>query len=737
MFVNFSEEVRHILKQAEKQRDWLNHPYVGSEHLMLAILKSGKLKEVFKKHKITYDIFRDKVINLFGIGRKKSNFILYTPLFKKILENSVIEAREEGKKIVTTEIILLSILDEDNSIANGVLESMNVDIDRLYYDLRLNKCKQNKKSRKTLLEEIGVNLNTLALENKLDPVIGRDREIKNIMEILLRRKKNNPILIGPAGVGKTALVEGLANIIVSDKCPKYLKNKKIIALNIYSLVSGTKYRGEFEEKMKRIIKELEYDEDIILFIDEIHTIVGAGGAEGAIDASNILKPALARGNIKIIGGTTTDEYKKYIEPDAALSRRFQIIKVEEPNKENLINILKSIKPLYEDYYNIKISNAIINDIASLSDKYLKNRYEPDKSIDILDEACAKKMVSSNKNDVRKLKILNKINELGRKKINAITNNDFALATTIKIDINKYKKELEKIKEEKKELEIEDVEETVKLKGNLKYLKLDNKNYELIKNNLNNRIIGQEDNIDKILKSFIKKNMLSKKNVYSVLISGKKHVGKTYMSKTILKEIFGSNVLELDLSLYNSPHMVSRLMGTTINYSPYDTKDSVFDKIRMNPSSGILIRNYDDACTEVRNLFKKIIREGFIEDARGIKIDFTNTIIIFIEDISNENISVGFNKSNAYEFDIKTTDKIIIDNISVTDKNKIAKKMLESIVQKYKKYNISIDDNLYNKVINSDNIADIKKEIDKVEEKIVSNILNSKNIKLMKEERLNI
>ena len=730
MFVNFSEEVRYILKQAERQRDELNHPYIGSEHLMLAILKNGNLKEVFKKHKITYDIFKERVINLFGVGSKKSSFILYTPLFKKILENSVIEAREEGKKIVNTEIILLSILDEENSIASGILESLNVNIDRLYYDLKSNKYTQNKRNRKTLLEEIGINLNTLALENRLDPVIGRDKEIKNIIEILLRRKKNNPILLGPAGVGKTAIVEGLANIIESDKCPKYLKNKKIISLNIYSLVSGTKYRGEFEEKMKRIINELEADKDIILFIDEVHTIVGAGGAEGAIDASNILKPALARGNIKIIGGTTTDEYKKYIEPDTALSRRFQIIKVEEPNNENLTDILKSIKPLYEDYYNIKIPNTIIDNIVSLSSKYLKNRYEPDKSIDILDEACAKKMVSNNKKDTKKINVLNKIKDLDRKKIRAITNNDFALATAIKIKINKYKKEIAKLKDEKKELEIKDVIETIKTKGNLKYLNIDNKSYEVIKNNLNNKIIGQEDNIDKILRSFIKKNILSKKKVYSVLISGKKHMGKTYISKTILKELFDNNVLELDLSLYNTPHMISRLIGTTIGYDPYYTKDSIFEKVRTNPSSGILIKNYDDACVEVKSLFKKVVKEGYVEDARGTKIDFTNAIIIFIQDISNENISVGFNKNKMYEFDIKVEDTIKIDNISNDNKNKIAKRMLDNIMYKYRKYNISIDDNLYNKIKNSNSIGDIKKEIEEIEEKIVSSIL-------LKEERLNI
>ncbi len=307
MFVNFSEEVRHILKNAEKERDDLNHPYVGSEHLFLSILKNSKLKDILKKHKVTYDKFKEKLVSLVGVGSKKSKFVLYTPLLKRVLENAVIEAREENNKVVNPEIIIISILDEEDGIAYTILKSFNVNIDKLYYDLRIKKNNKNNKRKKLLLDEQGTDLTRLAKEKKLDPVIGREKEIDKVIEILLRRKKNNPILIGPAGVGKTAIVEGIANLMVSDKCPSFLKDKKIISLNIFSLVSGTKYRGEFEEKMKTLIKELEDNPDIILFIDEIHTMVGAGGAEGAIDASNIFKPALARGGVRIIGATTEDE----------------------------------------------------------------------------------------------------------------------------------------------------------------------------------------------------------------------------------------------------------------------------------------------------------------------------------------------------------------------------------------------------------------------------------------------
>ena len=398
MFVNFSEETRHLLKQAEQEKEKLNHPYVGSEHLLLSILKDSKLVPILKKYGVTYKRFKEKLVSLVGVGSKKSDFVLYTPLLKRVLENSVIEAREDNNKSVSPDLLIINILDEQDGVAYTILKSMKINLDRLYFDLRNIKNTKNNKRKKLLLEELGTDLTKLAKENKLDPVIGREKEVLKTIEILLRRKKNNPILIGPAGVGKTAVVEGIANLTKSNNCPNFLKDKRIISLNIFQLVSGTKYRGEFEEKMKTVIKELEDNQDIILFIDEIHTMVGAGGAEGAIDASNIFKPALARGMIRIIGATTNAEYKKFIEPDAALARRFQSVLVEEPDLKSVIKILRGIKPLYEKYHGISISDELLKDIALLSEKYLNNRFEPDRSIDILDEVCAKSSVSENYNE---------------------------------------------------------------------------------------------------------------------------------------------------------------------------------------------------------------------------------------------------------------------------------------------------------------------------------------------------
>ena len=431
MFVNFSEEVKRILKNAEIESSNLNHPYVGSEHLFLSILKNDKLKHKFKKHGITYELFRQKLVSLVGTGSKKSEFILYTPLLKRVLENVVIEAREKRFEKITPNLLIIAILDEEDGIAYSILKTLNVNTTLLYYDFKnANYSKHIKK--KLYIETIGTNFVTLAKNNKLDPVVGRNNELLKVVEILHRKKKNNPILVGPAGVGKTAIVEGLANLIASKKCPPYLKGKKVIGINIFQLVSGTKYRGEFEEKMNKVIKELEENKNIILFVDEIHTIVGAGGAEGAIDASNIFKPALARGSIKVIGATTNEEYKRYIEPDAALSRRFQIVKVEEPTFDSTVKILKELKPLYEKHHRVVIPNDLLIKLVTLSKKYLINRYEPDKSIDILDEACAKKHIKYiNTNNYNE-----KLHKIRNKKMQFITKNNYKKACELKEEENK-------------------------------------------------------------------------------------------------------------------------------------------------------------------------------------------------------------------------------------------------------------------------------------------------------------
>lgn len=416
MFGKFSEEAQRVLVDAQKEMSELKHPYIGSEHLLLAILKNNQdLVNKFKKYKITYKSFKEELINLVGIGDNTPDLLLYSTTLKTILENVIIESRETGDEISVNEL-LLSLLNEGEGKAIRILLSLGVDINKLYSDISEKRKIKQKKSKKLIVEELGVDLTKRAKNNELDPVIGRDIELNRVIEILSRRTKNNPLLIGEAGVGKTAIAEELARRIVSGNVPMPLKNKRIISVDMACTVAGTKYRGEFEERIKKMVKELEDNDDVIIFIDEIHTLVGAGGAEGAIDASNILKPALARGKLKLIGATTISEYKKFIEKDNALDRRFQKVFVEEPDKSNLKNILMNLKSIYEAYHGVKIEEKLIDKIIELSDRYIYDRCEPDKSIDILDEVCTKVSLKEAKEEKEIIKLSDCLTKIQKKKI---------------------------------------------------------------------------------------------------------------------------------------------------------------------------------------------------------------------------------------------------------------------------------------------------------------------------------
>ena len=432
MFSKFSEDAQKVLMNAKKEMQDLKHPYVGSEHLFLSLLKvnndsSKKLNELG----ITYNSFKDKLIELVGIGKEENPWFLYTPLLKRVLETALLISKESSFNEVTTEHLLFAVLEEGEGVAIRVLNKLAVDINELqdYFSSRLSGKKKNGK-KKLMIEEFGIDLTKKALNNELDPVIGREAEIKRMMEILCRRTKNNALLIWEAGVGKTAIVEELARQIVLDKVPEKLKNKKVISISIASLVSGTKYRGEFEERVTKMLKDLETSDDILLFIDEIHTLMGAGGAEGAIDAANIFKPILARGKIRLIGATTVDEYKQTIEKDRAMDRRFQTVFVYEPDNDRIYDILKSLKPIYESYHGVRIDDSKLQSIINLSNKYIYDRKQPDKAIDILDEVCSKVSLlngSDNKLGLYKEE-LSRIKEVKKQ---YLINQDFEQATLAK------------------------------------------------------------------------------------------------------------------------------------------------------------------------------------------------------------------------------------------------------------------------------------------------------------------
>ena len=527
MFGNFEEEARKVLVNAKKEMYELNHPYVSSEHLLLAILKgNNEISEKLKSFDLDYNRFKDEIIKIIGKGSKHSEWFLYTPLLKRILENAVIDAKDNNNGVVTIDHLFTSLLDEGEGVAIRILIGMNIDIDELYSEF-VNKIVSKKSGKKLLIDDIGVDLNKKALNGNLDPVTGRDEEIKRVLEILSRRCKNNPLLIGEAGVGKTAIVEELANMIVRGEVPLALRNKRIISLDMASAVAGTKYRGEFEERMNKILKEIEENNDIILFIDEIHTLVGAGGAEGAIDASNIFKPALARGKIRCIGATTTLEYKKYIEKDSALERRFQTVMINEPSKKTVKSILMNLKDIYEGYHKVIIDEDIIDLIINLSSKYIYNRNEPDRSIDILDEVSAKVSLKESK-DLKEYGTYNKkLKEVIKNKKKAIIDNDFDRASQFKNEefslMNKINNlELSLYKKHDRKVTKLDVASVINMKTGIPIYEILNEKSKLIKHTekiLSKHIVGQDEALKEVSKVAKKIKLGFNDKCYSFLFCG--------------------------------------------------------------------------------------------------------------------------------------------------------------------------------------------------------------------------
>ena len=503
MFMEFSEECQKLLLQAKREMKKLKHPYVGSEHFLLAILdnKEMDITKKFLKLGIDYDSFRNKLIALVGCGIEDNEWFLFTPLFKRIIENAMLEAKDKNNKMVTVDQLFLSLIEEGEGVAIRILMSMGVNIDRFYSDyISFSKNSRKRKNRKSMLEEFGVDFVEKAKKGEFDPVIGRDKEIDQVVETLLRRKKNNPLLIGKAGVGKTAIVEELAQRIASGKVPEALQNKKIISVSMASLVSGTKYRGEFEERLNKILLELDKNNEYILFIDEIHTLVGAGGAEGAIDAANIFKPVLSRGGISLIGATTEAEYRKYIEDDKALERRFQVIKVMEPDKKSVLGILNRIKEIYEAYYNLEIDEEILEEIIKLTDEYIFTNQQPDKSIEILDSACCHCSLAKDSIQIKISKYREELRTIIMDKNNSILKNDFESASKYLLLEKKMNSMLNRLMlksghtDKRKKLTIEHVVQVIEAKSKIPIYKYRNVNVDLEKS-LKKKIIGQDKVID--------------------------------------------------------------------------------------------------------------------------------------------------------------------------------------------------------------------------------------------------
>lgn len=748
MFSKFSEEAQKVLLCAKREMSNLKHPYVGSEHLLLAILsdKGSEVSQKLREFGITYDLFKKEIINIIGLGNISNDWFLYTPLLKRIIENATLDCRESKDKEVTVLHLFLSLLEEGDGVAIRVLVGMNIDVDALYEEFSNNfVLKKSKNKRKLMIEDFSIDLNKECLDGNIDPIIGRDDEISKVIEILCRKSKNNPLLIGEAGIGKTAIVEALANKIVLGLAPSLLLNKRILSISMASLVAGTKYRGEFEERINKLIKEVESNDDIILFIDEVHTLVGAGGAEGAIDASNILKPALSRGKIHLIGATTQEEYTKFIEKDKALDRRFQKIIISEPSVSKTKDILMNLKGIYESFHHIIISDEIIDYIVESSDLYLKSRKFPDKALDILDEVCAKTSLTKTKEEIKVSKMNQDLNIILRLKREAISKENFEEAKNLKSKQYELETKINKIllKNSKcivpKVVSKETVMKVISEKVNvpLYNFNLDNKKILSLDNKLNSIIFGQEEAIRKVCE-YTKRQQLgfSFNKVHSFLLVGKTGVGKTLLVKEYTKLIYSKDsLIRLDMSEYKESHSISKIIGSPPGYVGYDDDNYLLNKIRNKPYCVLLLDEIEKASTNVIKLFLQVLDEGKMTDSKGGEVYFNNVIVFMTSNLGTNKNSLGFNKENndkfmeqlqdffSVEFMNRIDDIIIFNEMNDVAIENIIKRKLNLVKDYYLKKNVSLSfsKKLIKEIINE---SDYKKygarKIDKVIDKKINN-----------------
>lgn len=746
MIGNFNEEAQTILINAKEEMLKLGHPYIGTEHLLLAILNSdSNVSNRLSTYSLSYNNFKEELCRVVGTTDKKSEYILYTPLLRKVLENAVMDSKDNNDGEVTLEHLFFAMLEEGEGIAIRVLIGMGIDVESMYDDFSsglIKKCRKNKK-KKLMVYDLGTDITIEAKDGKLDPVIGRDKEVKRVMEILCRRTKNNPILIGEAGVGKTAIVEELSRLIANEEVPSSLLGKKIISLDMATMVAGTKYRGEFEERMKKVIKELEDNDDIILFIDEIHTLVGAGGAEGAIDASNILKPALARGKIRCIGATTTEEYKKFIEKDSALERRFQKVLVGEPTIDETRNILVNIKGIYEKYHNVIVSNEMIEAILSLSEKYIFDRNRPDKEIDVLDEVCSRVSMKENDTYVRIRNIKREISELEKEKNSYIVGNRVDMA----YDVRRRETELISIlneamlfnKNDKNVVTINDIAMVINNRTNTPIYEIISSNMNSIveiKDDLKSKIIGQDKAIDNLVDVTKRIKLGYNIKCYSLMFVGPSGVGKSMLAKEYAKLLVGeNNFIRLDMSEYADSTSVNKILGSSPGYVGYDDNKNILEEVRNKPNAVILLDEIDKAHPTVINLFYQILEEGEIKNAKGITVKFNNTVIIMTTNVGFEKNAIGFNKmredstNSALKNNFSTAfvnriDNIILFNrLNENDIEDIVRLRLDEIGKKHKNIDTSFDDNLIKEIVLRSDFYDFgARKIEKIISKNVESFI---------------
>ncbi len=658
--------------------------YIGTEHILLGLLdiKSGVAYRVLENNNINYKKVENKLIELTNkdtSSKEKEKIKGYTPRAKDVIGNSINESFMLQTTSVGTEHLLLSILRDKQCMAVTIIEHLGVKSDFLIDNTlkslgfeQRNPFKTQsikpKKSTTPTLDSYSRDLTKMATSNEFDPTIGRKDEISRLIQILSRRTKNNPCLVGEPGVGKTALVEGLATQIINGDVPELLKNKRVLELDLSAMLAGSKYRGEFEDRLKKVLKEIEANQNIILFIDEIHTIIGAGSAEGALDASNIMKPALARGEIRVIGATTFEEFRKYVEKDTSIERRFQRITVEEPSEEDAIKMLISLKPKYEEHHNVNIDDEAIISSVKLSNRYINDRFLPDKAIDIIDETSSKVKLTSYILPDNFKKLDEKILDIDTKKEEAIINEDFVLANSLKQEkeklIKRKEKNLNKFQKERanttEHVTRDLIEDTISKITGIPIKKIQEEESQKLldlENVLHEKVIGQKEAVTSIAKC-IRRNRVGLKNpnkpIGSFLFLGPTGVGKTELSKALAETLFGSenDILRVDMSEYMEQHSVSKLIGAPPGYVGFDEGGTLAEKVRKKPYSLILFDEVEKAHPDIFNLLLQVLDDGHITDSKGRKVNFKNTLIIMTSNIGAKNIvepkKLGFSSTISKE-----------------------------------------------------------------------------------------
>lgn len=674
-FTGFTEKANKSLNAAVKAAEDLGHTYIGSEHILLGLLSdtSTVAGAVLTAHNITYADIEDELKRSIGVGvpteLQPDDF---TPRSKNILETSVAFARQMGQQLVGTEHVLLAIAREGSCSATLLLSRAGVSMQDIVNDVSkalmggtTNAGTDNKdggKENESMLSQFGRDLTKLAKDGKIDPVIGRQKEIERVIQILSRRTKNNPCLIGEPGVGKTAIAEGLALKIVSGEVPELLKDKKIYSLDLTGMVAGTKYRGDFEERIKKVIDEVKNAKDVILFIDEVHTLIGAGSAEGAADAANILKPSLARGELQIIGATTIEEYRKHIEKDAALERRFQPVMVDEPSQEEAIEILKGIKDKYEAHHKVKITDEAIESAVKLSTRYIGDRYLPDKAIDLIDEAASRVRLRSYTapSDLKELE--EKKKSVEAEKLSAVNAQEFERAAALRDEERKLDKEIKDKRENwhdmagksHDEVTPADIADIVSSWTGVPVTQLSTEESDRLlhmEDELHRRIVGQDEAVEAVSRA-IRRGRVGlkdpKKPIGSFIFLGPTGVGKTELCKALAAAMFGDEnaMIRLDMSEYMEKHTVSRLIGSPPGYVGYDEGGQLTEKVRRKPYSVVLFDEIEKAHPDVFNMLLQILDDGVLTDGQGRRVDFKNCIIIMTSNVGAKLIS---QKQKAFGF----------------------------------------------------------------------------------------